>query len=151
MRKVLIVAVSLMSFGVNAVATAKPNYVGLQACYDRYKACEKQCDDDTTATTTACWTRCTKGWYQCQNQVMNPGGKIDVRTITSNGGGANTKNIPPSSSATNAGANAGNAATTTGASGSASTPTKPASSSSPGGGSPTSISGGSGLTNRKLQ
>ena len=145
MRKVFIVALFLMSIDACSAAMAS----GRDNCETAVKACLASCTKvKTYDAESQCIDQCMGGGSLCDKFT---GGKSDFRTAKSNTGAGNTKNIPPVGSGTNAGANT-NAGATLGASGtSASTPTKPASSSSPGGGSPTSVSGGSGLTNRKLQ
>jgi hypothetical protein len=130
MRKALIVALALMSLEAYFVAIAK-------AAENRCEAILINCNNRCAAgpdTKHNCFSLCAEENDLCENFLS--GGKNDNRTV---------------SSGTNAGANAGTAATTIGTSGSASTPTKPVSPPSLGGGSPTSVSGGSGLTNRKLQ
>jgi hypothetical protein len=145
MRKALIVALALMSLDTYFVAIAK---AAENKCEARMIKCNNICAAGRD-TEHNCFSRCSEEYDLCEEYESGP--KSDVRTIKSKTGAANTKNIPPVSSGTNTGGNT-NPGTTLGASGtSGSTPTKPASSSSPGGGSPTSVSGGSGLTNRKPQ
>jgi hypothetical protein len=144
MRKVFFVALFLMSLDASAAMAS-----GQDNCKAAVEACLASCTKvKTYDAENQCLDQCIDGKSLCDKFT---GGKSDFRTVKSNTGAGNTKNIPPVSSGTNTGGNT-NAGTTLGASGtSGSTPIKPASSSSPGGGSPTSVSGGSGLTNRKLQ
>ena len=143
MRKVFFVALFLMSLDASAAMAS-----GQDNCKAAVEACLASCTKvKPYDAESQCIDQC--GGVELCNKFT--GGKSDFRTVKSNTGAGNTKNIPPVSSGTNTGGNT-NAGATLGASGtSGSTPTKPASSSSPGGGSPTSVSGGSGQTNRKLQ
>jgi hypothetical protein len=105
MRKVLIVALGLMNFGTcsAAMATGRDNCrVGTDACFG---SCEKIKDKTAAAE---CNNQCTDGWRFCYTFT-----KGDERTVKSNAGAGNTKNIPPVGSVTNAGTTIGAASATT--------------------------------------
>ncbi len=148
MRRLFIVAFALMSFVANSAAEERGPLTHADICQSKADACKNACGP----VFVSCMHECADAKDAC---LPNTGGKVDVRGVPKTGAGPKeTKDIPPVGNGKSAGGNTKSGAATGAtidASGSASTPTKPASSSSPGGGSPTSVSGGSGLTNRKLQ
>jgi len=111
MRKVLIAVLVLMSFEACSVAVAKAARSGL--CVATLQRCLKDCSKTTGDTGfPQCAAGCNLGFDFCVN-VMTNGGKDDDRTIKSNTGAGNTKNIPGAGTTAGAGTNAGAAPATT--------------------------------------
>ena len=109
MRKVLIVALALTSLEAYFVAIA-------EAAGPDCEAIDTSCNNRCAAepdTNHNCFSLCYDGYKLCKNFTSGKPPTSDDRTIKSNGGAANTKNIPGLGTTAGAGTNAGAAPATT--------------------------------------
>ena len=107
MRKVLIIAVFLMSLDACSAAMAR----GRDNCDKGRETCAVICSKlKTYDEESQCISQCSDALNFCDKFT---GGKDDNRTIKSNTGAGNTKNIPGLGTTAGAGTNAGAAPATT--------------------------------------
>lgn len=134
MRKVLI-ALSLMSFEVYSIATAKA--IDGIGCINLVNACFKTCSDRSEGG--ACYDNCALGYKFCDNVsgtgLLPPGAATPGKNVL-NGGAGNTQTIPGTTTAGSAGTAP---ATTTGTSKLAPPPVRAQTSAVQGPGTPQSI------------